>query len=99
MGPQTIQTEKRRISLLDINFHGFANLNQTEYIQKAANKYFLRLFRASFTYHEMFREEFSTDISNRRDIYASIKARYPPGLNLNKVKYPMAYTYLYVSRF
>ena len=31
----------------------------------------------------MFREEFSAEISSRRDIYASIK-----------VKYPMAYTYL-----
>ena len=42
----------------------------------------------------MFREEFSAEISSRRDIYASIKARYPTGLTLNNVKYPMAKTYL-----
>ena len=30
--------------MLDINFHGIANLNKTEYVQKTANKYFLRLF-------------------------------------------------------
>ena len=35
----------------------------------------------------MFREEFSVEISSRRDIYASVKARYPAGLNLNNVKY------------
>ena len=73
---------------------GIANLNQTEYIQKTADKYFLLLFWASFAYHEMFHETFSAEISCRRDIYASIKAIYLAGLNLNKVKYPMAYTYL-----
>ena len=80
--------------MLDTNFHGIANLNQTEYIQNTANKYFLLLFWASLTFQEMFREEFSAEISSRRDIYASLKARYPAGLNLNNVKYPMAYTYL-----
>ena len=71
--------------MLDINFHGIANLNQTEYIQKTANKYFLLLFWASFTYHEMFCEEFSAEISSRPDIYVSIniKARYCADLNLN----------------
>ena len=65
-----------KTEILDINFHGIANLNQTEYMRKTANKYFLLLFWASFTYHEMFREEFSAETSSRRDIYASIKARY-----------------------
>ena len=81
-------------AMLDINFHGIDNLNRTEYIQKTACKYFLLLFWTSFTYHEMFHEEFSAEIFSRRDTYASIKARYLAGLNLNKVKYPMAYTYL-----
>ena len=27
--------------MLDINFHGIANLNRTEYIPKTANKHFL----------------------------------------------------------
>ena len=67
--------------MLDINFHVIANLNQTEYIQKTTNKYFLLLFWASFTYLGMFHEEFSTEISSRRDIYASIKATYLAGLN------------------
>ena len=67
--------------MLDIDFHGIANLNQTEYIQKTANKYFLLLFCASFTCQEMFREQFSAEISSRRDIYAGMKARYPAGLN------------------
>ena len=80
--------------MLDINFHGIANLNQTEYMTKTANKYFLLLFWASFTYHEMFREEFSAEIFSRRNIYANLKARYLAGLNLNRVKCPMAYTYL-----
>ena len=82
------------MEMLDINFHGIVNLNQREYIQKTDNKYFLLLFWGIFTYDEMFREKFSGQISSRPDIYASIKARYRAGLNLNKVKYPMAYTYL-----
>ena len=46
----------------------------------------------------MFREEFSAEISSRRDIYGSIKARYPAGLSQisNGVYVPLSFTFLKV---
>ena len=80
--------------ILDINFYGIANLNQTEYTQKTSNKYSDFCFELSPLITKCFAKSSVVKYLAGAIFMPVQRLDIRAGLKLNKVKYPMAYTYL-----